>query len=63
PPRLAAWASGLLGDGEPALAAAPPVRRRREPAWPPARAEALRARWCAFVQQALDLPGWREAAE
>jgi glycerol kinase len=51
--RLAAAASGLSVD----LAAASPVRLRRDPAWPANRAAALRTRWRAFAAQALDLSG------
>jgi sugar (pentulose or hexulose) kinase len=54
--------TGLLGaarlaaagiESPAALAAPPPVRLRRDPASPPARAAALRARWREFVERAL----------
>jgi glycerol kinase len=51
--RLAAATAGLPVK----IATAPPVRRRREPAWPAARAATLRARWRDFAERALALGG------
>ena len=47
-------AFAVLTGGEPS-AAAPPIRSRREPRWPPERARAVRERWRAFAKAALDL--------
>ncbi len=49
--RLAAATAGLPVD----LASTPPVRLHRDPAWPPDRAAALRARWRRFAEQSLAL--------
>lgn len=57
--RLAAVTAGLLADA----AASPPVRVRREPAWPAARAAALRARWRRFAEGALELACLPDVAE
>jgi glycerol kinase len=49
-------AFAVLTGGEPS-AAAPPIRSRRDPRWPPERSRAARERWRAFAAAALDLPG------
>ena len=51
--RLAAL---TLGAPPSTLAAAPPLRTRREPRWPESRRVRVRARWRAFVDAAAALP-------